>query len=425
MPALDEHRTFGPFHLDPPSSLLIRDGVEIEIRPQAFQALLALLEQSGQYVNYEQMIRSAWDGVLVSRHTVAVTVGEVKKCLREYGCWITYRPKLGYRLDVPRSDDLIRRGNHFWYQHTREGFERAISCFEKAIHDAPGDWRGYQGLGSTYLMLATYGMEAPHATYDLFLEAHANAAALGGMTPELRADRAQGLHVFERRFDEAEAELLLALRERPRLPAVLFRLAMLYAAQARWSDALDALARVHPADSLCPLLGGAEILIHTCARDYEAAIACGKRQRELHPYYQLSRFFYAEALEAAGYIEEALAEYRAAAVISPDLLWLRAMEGTCLAQIGRIAEAEAICRELEGIRSTRYLDSYHFALLHESLGRVDQAFVELERACDENSSTLHMIDVDPKFDTLREDPRFTCIRDRVFESAKLAIARAS
>lgn len=89
--------TFGPFSLDVSTTRLLRDGVEVELRPQAFQALWILLQNGGRPVDYEQMIRDAWDGILVSRHTVAVTVGEVKKALREYGSWITCQPGLGYR----------------------------------------------------------------------------------------------------------------------------------------------------------------------------------------------------------------------------------------------------------------------------------------------------------------------------------------
>ena len=51
------------------------------------------------------MIREAWDGISVSRNTVAVTVAEVKKVLQEYGPWIRCRPKLGYRLEIPRGEE--------------------------------------------------------------------------------------------------------------------------------------------------------------------------------------------------------------------------------------------------------------------------------------------------------------------------------
>ena len=68
---------FGPFCLDAGNSRLLRDGIEIEVRPQAFHVLQVLVQNSGRHVNYEQMIQEAWNGTVVSKHTVAVTVGEV------------------------------------------------------------------------------------------------------------------------------------------------------------------------------------------------------------------------------------------------------------------------------------------------------------------------------------------------------------
>ena len=40
------------------------------------------VQNRGRFVDYDQMISDAWGGVVVSKHTVAVTVGEVKKTLR-------------------------------------------------------------------------------------------------------------------------------------------------------------------------------------------------------------------------------------------------------------------------------------------------------------------------------------------------------
>jgi DNA-binding winged helix-turn-helix (wHTH) protein len=136
---------FGPFNLDTAATRLLRDGVEVRLRPQALQALKVLLIHSGCTMRYEQMIAEAWDGTLVSRHTVNVTVGEVKTSLQEYGGWIVNRPKVGYKLEVSKSDELVRRGWHFWNRRTREGFERAIDAFHQAAEESPGDFRVFEG----------------------------------------------------------------------------------------------------------------------------------------------------------------------------------------------------------------------------------------------------------------------------------------
>jgi tetratricopeptide (TPR) repeat protein len=425
MSAHVEHLAFGPYQADVSLSRLTRNGTEIELRPQAFQVLKALAENRGGYLDYEQMIREAWGGNVVSKHTVAVTVGEVKRALREYGSWITYRPRLGYRLDIPRSEELIKRGRHFASRHTGEGFDKAICCFLRAAEEDPSDFRAYEGLSSALLMLATWGMRSPNEAYCKFLDSHSHAVALRGITPELRADRAHGLHVFERKFAEAEYELLQARNEEPNLAAIQVRLAMLYISRGRFEEAGAALAPLASADPLNPVFGFTLVILHLCQRDFERAVSCGRQSLELHPYHQLSRFFYADALECAGRFEEALAEYSRASVVAPDLLWLRAMEGCCLAKLGRGEEASAVLDELKDTRRTSYVDPYHLALLMDAVGRRDEAFAELGRACDENSSMLHMLDVEPKLDNLRQDPRFLCIRERAFRETSRTGALAS
>ena len=95
--------------------------------------------------------------------------------------------------------------------------------------------------------------------------------------------------------------------------------------------------------------------------------------------------------------------------MSPDLAWLRAFEGTCLAKMGRRREAWAILEELEYIRATEYVDAYFMAILRAALVQRDQAYAELERAYEESSAWLWTFSADPKLDYFRGDSRYTRI----------------
>ena len=401
---------FGPFTLDASATRLERDGREIRLRPQGLLALRVLLRHAGKTVGYQQMIEEAWDGTIVSRHTVDVTIGEVRKSLGEFGSWIVNRPKLGHRIDVPTSDELVRRGWHFFNRRTREGFDRAIECFEQAAVETPSDRRSFIGLSESYLALATFGMRPPRDMYRRFLEAHARAVELGGLTPELRCDRAHAIHLFERRVSDAESEFLKAIEEDTALWSAHIRLARLYAATRRTAEALDVLRRCEAIDPLLPLLPVTETLVRFWQRDYEAALAVGARAIELHPYLQVARANYAQALEFSGKLDEALAQYRTAIAMSPDVTVMRAHEGTCLAKLGRHDEALHILDVIEHIRRSEYVDAYNMAIFRDALGHRDAAFAELSRTFDDNSAWLFSVDVDPKFDGLRDDPRFERLR---------------
>jgi DNA-binding winged helix-turn-helix (wHTH) protein len=410
--ATAEQFGFGPFVVDVSASRVLRDGAALKLRPQAFQVLRALMENSGQWVSCDRLIHEAWDGSHVSRHTVSVTVAELKNALKEYGSWIECRPKIGYRLESPKSDELIKTAWHFWNRRTREGFTRAIELFEQAAHENEADSRAHDGLALSWLVLGTYGMRAPREIYPKYLEAFTRAVEHGGMTPELMGTHGHALHMFERRLEEAEAELLQSLQDRPTSVAYI-RMAIFCSSVKRPDDALHYVELARKADPLWPSLPATEVIIRFCRREFEEAARCVTEALELHPYLLLGRAFCAQALEFAGKTEQALEQYRFGRVVFPDVTWLLALEATCLARDGRRKEARAIADGLKARRKSEYVDAYYMALLMQALGKRDDAFEELARAVAENSAALYLIDVDPQMDSLRQDARFEAIRGTI------------
>jgi DNA-binding winged helix-turn-helix (wHTH) protein len=413
VPVIAEKFEFGPFLLDTANNQLLRDGTPIKLRPQAFNVLRALVQNTGQWISCERLIDESWDGSHVSRHTVSVTVAELKNALQDYGNWISSRPKIGYRLEAPQSSELIKTGWHFWNRRTREGFARALECFEQAARENNSDSRAYEGIAISRLMPATYGMRAPLEVYPEFLHAWNRAVTLGGMTPELRGLHAHALHMFERKLPQAEAEFLETLREKPKWANTYIRLAILYATMGRLDDALGAVNNALAADPLWPVGPATEVIIRFCRREFDTAAGCVKKALELHPYLLLGRAFCAQALEYAGRTEEALEQYRFVRTVNPDVPWLGALEATCLARKGKQREARRILEELQSTRKTQYVDAYYMAILKDALGRREEALKELERAVRENSASLYILDVDPQMDSLRTGKKFFEIRAKL------------
>ena len=405
----------GPFRVDLANTRLLRDGVEFEMRPRAIRALKVLIRNRGRLVDYRQIIQEAWDGTNVSKHTVTVTISEIKQILGEYGAWINCQPRFGYRLEVPQTDVLIQRGWHFWNQCSQAGYENAIRCFQQAA--AGADFRAFEGISSAYLMLAGFLMRPPWELHAPFLEAQSQAVAQCGLTPELRSDRAFAKFVFDRNTTDAEAELIAILPERPNSVHLYIRLALVCLGSGRIDDARVRMQQAWATQALSPELAFLVTVVHLLGRDFAAAVESGRNNLDLHPACQIGRAFYAEALEFAGNTEEALAQYGLASAFSPDILWIRADHARCLAVHGRMEEAAAILADLERRRETQYVDACHMALLLEALGRREEAFGELERAYVENSYALLFAGLDAKSDGLRNDPRF-----RQFAGPPLAAA---
>jgi tetratricopeptide (TPR) repeat protein len=259
-------------------------------------------------------------------------------------------------------------------------------------------------------MQATFGMCAPVDVYPLFLDAHRKAVEQGRLTPEMRCNRAHGLHMFEHRPHEAEAEFKRVLQEKPSHAHAHVRMALMYATLGQLDRALETVTQGYQVDPLFPILPSTEAIVRLWRGEYHQAVLVGSKGIELHPYLLISRAAYARALEFAGRLEEALAQYQLGSIMSGDLAWTRALEATCLVKLGRTADARAILDEIEHRRESDYADALYMAILYDALGQPSDASREIDRALDENSAFLYSVDVDPKLESFRADPRFERIR---------------
>lgn len=424
MQGVDAPVSFGPFRINLASTRLYRDGVELQLRPRAYRALTVLVQNPGRLVEYEQLIREAWDGVHVSKHTVAVTIGEIKQLLGEYASWIQCQPKFGYRLEIPQSEVLIRRGWHYWNQYNPAGYQNALRCFEEAARLDSADFRAWEGISSTYLMLASFVMQAPCDLAAPFWHAHALAVEACGQTWDLRLNAAYARFVFDHDLLQAERELGQLQRERPNSPHVYIRLAMVYLAAQRMDEAWALLPPALAADALLPPLTFIGCLLRLYRREFDTAIEWSESNLDLHPSSQIGRGHYAEALEFAGRTEEAQTQYEMAIARSEAPAIMRVTQARFLAKIGRREEALRIFEELQRARENDYLDAFQMGLLLDALGRREAAFQELERAFSEKSYTLLFLNVDPKADPLRTDPRFGQLARRVFPASASAASSA-
>ena len=272
----------------------------------------------------------------------------------------------------------------------------------------------------TYLLLAGFLMRAPSEMRSSFVRAHSSAALLCGPTFALRMDRAFGFFVFERKLKEAESELVALQSETPHCVHIYVRLALIHLASGRIEDARALMPQARASDPLAPELAFLEIVLRLFSREFDAAVTWGKHALDLHPGSQIARAFYAEALDFAGHRAEATEQYRLAASISQDTTWIRADQARSLAIHGSIDDALQILEDLERRREAEYVDAYHLALLLDALGRRDDAFGELERACRENSYSLLFSICDAKAAALRSDPRFPGLRRRALRPAQSA-----
>jgi adenylate cyclase len=80
---------------------------------------------------------------------------------------------------------------------------------------------------------------------------------------------------------------------------------------------------------------------------------------------------------------------------------------------GKHEKARQILEQLTDPSKQKYVSPYDIATIYTCLGDSDEAFDWLSRACEERSGLLVYLKVEPMFDRLRSDPRFTELLRRV------------
>jgi serine/threonine-protein kinase len=110
---------------------------------------------------------------------------------------------------------------------------------------------------------------------------------------------------------------------------------------------------------------------------------------------------------------EAIVELRRAVALAGDAPLNIASLGHAYAVAGHRAEARKALRKLDELATRRHVSNFARALIWVGLGENDRALELLELAFQERSPAMGKIKVDPRFDPLRQDARFTDLLRRV------------
>ncbi|HKQ05717.1 MAG TPA: winged helix-turn-helix domain-containing protein [Blastocatellia bacterium] len=92
---------FGPFHLDPDAGLLLRQGEPVPLTPKVFDILLALVENSGQVIEKNDLMQMIWPDTVVEENNLTVNMSALRKALGDdisEHQYIKTVPKRGYRF---------------------------------------------------------------------------------------------------------------------------------------------------------------------------------------------------------------------------------------------------------------------------------------------------------------------------------------
>ncbi len=313
----------------------------------------------------------------------------------------------------PAAHEAYLKGVYYWNRakNTPKDFEplhkKSFEYFAEAIKLDPGYAAAYSALAGSYHWLASGGLPE---FYPKAKEAALKALELDDTLAPAHAALAYITWGLEWNFVEAEREFKRA--EELCRDSDNWGYAMFLSSLGRHEEAI---VKFRLAQDLDPLTLPLKINLgwsYIDARQYDQAIVQFRNILELAPDQFEAHRGLGTAYALKGLHEEGIAEIQKAFRISKEesdkasLAW-------AYATAGRRNHAVKLLKQLKDSSKPELAPHTKLAMIYGALGESDSAIAELEKAYAKRQRLLLWLKVDPRFDGLRADLRFSDLLGRV------------
>lgn len=298
------------------------------------------------------------------------------------------------------------RGRYFLGQRSAASLQRALEYFAACTSVDPQYALAYTGEADTYIVISLLELAPPR---EAFPKAKSAAEHALHIEPDLaQAHASLGLVKFQYDWDwgGAEQELLTAIRLNPNYAPAHHFYADTLKALGRFDEALTQIKEAQALDPLSLAVNSGVGHVYYLSRNYDAAIQAYRETVDLDPNFVQARLWFGRPYLQKGMFSEAIRELETAVNLSGRSTISLAVLAHAYASAGRTDAALEILNQLSERAKTQYVPSYWIGLIYVGLGENGEALDFLERAIEERSSWLPWINVEPRFDSLRDEPRF-------------------
>ena len=312
----------------------------------------------------------------------------------------------------PAAYQTYLKGRYYWNLQGDQGLPQAIEYFKQACESDPTFAAAHADLARTHTARAEYYNLVPRTALELARPIAERALELDPHLAQAHLAVANVRAMLDWDWEGAEVGFRQALALNPSSDGAHRWYGLLLAGLGRSSEAIREAQRAHELDPLCLVTGTGAAWTQYMAGEYQPAIDTCRIVMDMQGSFAPAWRVLAASLIQMGRVAEGVAELETAAVTSTDpvlLAWLahaKAIRGEC-------GVARTILKALEGLRQERFVPAYHLALAQVGLGDADEAFRQLDLACEERDPALINLNLDPRFDPIRGDGRFAVLLERV------------
>ena len=400
---------------------------EIASKLNVGHVLEGSVRRDGNRVRITAELIDACDGFTIWSETYEREMHGIFALQDEITCSIVDTLKLKLAISPPRPSrstrayDAYLEGLFYSDRGTELELRKSLEFFQQALEHDPKFSRAWTGIAKAWLWLAD-AYVPPLEAYPKVRDAAVRALELDDEEAEAHVYLAETKRILDWDLDGAEAEFNRAVEIDPNSTPSNYFIAALHAARGNRDKALAYLQRTSKIDPASLWVSNFACELYRYFGLYDEAIAAGERALQLDPTFA----HYGEPALAAlyremGRFDDAIALYQKAREFT-------GRPGFGLAiTYARMKRREEALQILEAaITGWGYRPGDAIANVHVTLGAHDDAIRELERACEQRSSSLHGIGIAPEFVPLRSDKRFKSILERIgLEPARVFAATAA
>ena len=330
---------------------------------------------------------------------------------REVGVKLTPQAEAGLatatRPVIPAAYDAYVRGRHVWNKRSEASLREGIRLFQESIDADPTYAPAYVGMADCYAQLGYASIVSPEDSFPRAKAAAQKALELDPNLAEAHASLGFARMYYDWDFAGAEREYRRAIELNQNSATAHQWYAYLLTAMERpQSEAAREIATARSLDPLSVPIHTDQAYILYYYGDVDGALKSVRAALEMNPKFPLGHFWLVRIHTSQGKYAEAEAEI---AKIAELRTWTPAMAaaGYLYGLLGKRREAEEILREFGDLhRQGKYASSYAIAVVDAGLGEKERALAHLEDAYGERSHWLVWLKRDPRWNDVRDDPRF-------------------
>ena len=311
---------------------------------------------------------------------------------------------------------LYLRGHYHWLKFPARGFEKSRDYYQQAIDLDPNYALAYAGLAEYYGFGVVFGALSPAENWAKSEVAVYKALALDDTLPDAYSALA-GVKQFHHDRAGAEKDLLRAIELNPKYTEGRSHYCAFLEEAGRSEEALAQHQRVLEMEPMSVRYNYFLARFFYRTRAYDRAIEQYQKTLELDPNNALTHEMLGDAFELQGKQQEAVVEWSKALTLTEDNEAAQLLEHTYAASGFKAALRARWQKRLTQLNAQaqrgEYVPAMNYVLAQTRLADKEQAFAWLAKAEQEPNGLIFEVKFDPRYDSLRSDPRFAASVRRV------------